>query len=463
MFYYFHPWSRPRRTCSFALRAVGIQGFSITQLPVTLEDIDEVWDQAGADDTSGSDTAVRGRSNGSTSSVYSSRSAEEERGPSSPPESSHVSSARSGNAQVSTTEMAVNYLTPVNAEVSKGGLSLAEAGPVMAEATAEAAVVGGRGQGTIAGESHVTPAEEDGASNSHEPGGATPATVLAAEVVDGGSASVGVRDDTISQDDGGEKEGGVSATVVSSATQNTERGVVVNDDVHAISAQEEGRDGDVEPPVVVAGQRHHGVEGGEQTSLEGMSSKEEERVSERTPYDSSTVQIGDKRDIMKGEEGAEKQRGGQNVDLDPSQKQIHQEKKVDDREDDEGETDKEKAQREYEGEALDNDREAGQGKTTDKQVMRDGVEAVESRVLTKGIEPRGGVTIDNVLENAPATSVHNNSEVSETAEERGTEEEASAGSLQSLVPDEAPPASSQPADFSGLSHTDIEGLSELPF
>ena len=36
----------------FTLRAVGIRGFSIAQLPVTLEDIDEVWDQTGTEETS---------------------------------------------------------------------------------------------------------------------------------------------------------------------------------------------------------------------------------------------------------------------------------------------------------------------------------------------------------------------------------------------------------------------------
>ena len=38
------------------LRAVGIRRFSVTQLPVTLEDIDEVWDQVGSD--SGSDSGA---------------------------------------------------------------------------------------------------------------------------------------------------------------------------------------------------------------------------------------------------------------------------------------------------------------------------------------------------------------------------------------------------------------------
>lgn len=47
---------RPR----FNLRAVGVRGFSVAQLPVTLEDIDEVWDQAGIDSASSSGSSTVG-------------------------------------------------------------------------------------------------------------------------------------------------------------------------------------------------------------------------------------------------------------------------------------------------------------------------------------------------------------------------------------------------------------------
>ncbi|CAM9892025.1 unnamed protein product, partial [Ectocarpus fasciculatus] len=127
---------------SFTLRAVGIRGFSIAQLPVTLEDIDEVEDQGGIDDTSGSDTSTsHGRSRGSTnSSATTPRSSHGGKGQPSPPASSVASSAKSVGAEESS-ERAKHSVTLAQstAPVERGGLI--QSGAEAAATTSRAATI----------------------------------------------------------------------------------------------------------------------------------------------------------------------------------------------------------------------------------------------------------------------------------------------------------------------------------
>ncbi|CBN80035.1 hypothetical protein Esi_0022_0146 [Ectocarpus siliculosus] len=116
---------RDEKRPSFTLRAVGIRGFSIAQLPVTLADIDEVEDQGGIDDTSGSDTTTsHGRSRGSTnSSVTTLRSSQGGKGQPSPPASSVAGSAKSVSTEESS-ERATHSATLVQsaAPAERGNL-----------------------------------------------------------------------------------------------------------------------------------------------------------------------------------------------------------------------------------------------------------------------------------------------------------------------------------------------------
>lgn len=93
---------------------MGIRGFSVAQLPVTLDDIDEVWDQAGNDSASNSGaSAIGDRPRGSTSSSYDSLRSSEgggggggegggggRGGGTFPPEQAAVCTAKSAKAKV---------------------------------------------------------------------------------------------------------------------------------------------------------------------------------------------------------------------------------------------------------------------------------------------------------------------------------------------------------------------------
>lgn len=169
---------------------MGVRRFSIAQLPVTLEDIDEVEDQGGIDDTSGSDTSTsHGRSRGSTSaSVTTVRSSQGGKGQPSPPASSVASPANSVSTEVSS-ERAKHSATSAQSAASADRGSLIQSGAAAAATTSRTATA-----------AVFVPAEGEETSEKSETAAATAATA-AVTVAGIASRSTGEGDDLSSTSD----------------------------------------------------------------------------------------------------------------------------------------------------------------------------------------------------------------------------------------------------------------------
>ncbi|CAM9409837.1 unnamed protein product, partial [Scytosiphon promiscuus] len=403
------------RRARFNLRAIGIQGFSITQLPVTLEDIDEVWDQAGIDETSESDNSTTGgRSHGSASSASPSRSTEGGGCPSPPSESGPASSARSSHAQVSA-GMEESSTRASNKQVSQRGLRFSNARRLMEGATAEEAEASKRA--SVACGAQADPGEHVGAASSHESGKAAQSMVVEAAVGEKVSGGISTSDDQSSPDDGrgsGNRAGsidgqsgvltrweerGVSAITADGTTKAEPCTTVINDDGNVISSEEEQRDVAVDPGVLVAGPDVHDVDHGERTSLVEIASKKE-RVLESTPNDSSEVQPGDK-----NQEG-----GGKTT-----------------------------------------------GNLADEQDVGDDVQMHQPRVQTKRKNTTDGIAI-NMLEKTSVSLIPD--EVGTSQRSRRAEEEASAGRAGPLSLEETPPASSDLSNRADMTVTGGRSIDE---
>ncbi|CAM9245490.1 unnamed protein product [Ectocarpus sp. 12 AP-2014] len=223
---------RDEKSPSFTLRAVGIRGFSIAQLPVTLEDIDEVEDQGGIDDTSGSDTTTsHGRSRGSTnSSVTTVRSSRGGKGQPSPPASSMASSAKSVSTEESS-ERAKHSATLVQSP------ALAERGSLI-QSTAAAAATTSRTETSAAS----VPAEEplakiSSAQDESEEHSQIPETTAAAATATAAVAAAGIAprgtgegDDLSSTSDQSLRSDGEETSDASGRSTSEDRGRSVRED-----------------------------------------------------------------------------------------------------------------------------------------------------------------------------------------------------------------------------------------
>ncbi|CAB1098133.1 unnamed protein product [Ectocarpus sp. CCAP 1310/34] len=216
---------RPR----FTLRAVGIRRFSIAQLPVTLEDIDEVEDQGGVDDTSGSDTSTsHGCSRGSTnSSVTTLRSSQGGKGQPSPPASIVASSAKSEESSERGQHSAILAQSAASAE--RG--SLIHSGAAAATTTSRTA----RTAASIPVEApyaKFSSAQDDSEEDSRKPETTAAAATATAAVAAAGIAprGTGEDDDLSSTSDQSRRSDGKETSDTSGCSTSKDRGRSMRED-----------------------------------------------------------------------------------------------------------------------------------------------------------------------------------------------------------------------------------------